>query len=130
LLDDARALEDAGAFAIVLEVVPREIASLITQSVSIPTIGIGAGAGCDIQVLVLHDMLGLSFGKLARFVRPYANLHEVMTEAVTRYADDVRNGTYPSEDESYALPADAAAELKIAAPAEKSSSDEFPVRKS
>jgi 3-methyl-2-oxobutanoate hydroxymethyltransferase len=113
LLDDARALEDAGAFAIVLEVVPREIASLITESISIPTIGIGAGAGCDIQVLVLHDMLGLSFGKLARFVRPYANIHQVMTDAVTRYADDVRNGTYPSEEESYALPAEAAEELKI-----------------
>jgi 3-methyl-2-oxobutanoate hydroxymethyltransferase len=116
LLDDARALEDAGAFAIVLEVVPREIASLITESISIPTIGIGAGAGCDIQVLVLHDMLGLSFGKLARFVRPYANLHEVMTEAVTRYADDVRSGTYPSDDESYALPAEAAEELKLEKP--------------
>jgi 3-methyl-2-oxobutanoate hydroxymethyltransferase len=113
LLDDARALEDAGAFAIVLEVVPREIASLITESISIPTIGIGAGAGCDIQVLVLHDMLGLSFGKLARFVRPYANLHQVITEAVTHYADDVRNGTYPSNDESYALPAEAAEELKL-----------------
>jgi 3-methyl-2-oxobutanoate hydroxymethyltransferase len=113
LLDDARALEDAGAFAIVLEVVPREIASLITESISIPTIGIGAGAGCDIQVLVLHDMLGLSFGKLARFVRPYANLHQVITEAVTRYADDVRSGTYPSNDESYALPAEAAEELKL-----------------
>ncbi|HEV7796557.1 MAG TPA: 3-methyl-2-oxobutanoate hydroxymethyltransferase [Pyrinomonadaceae bacterium] len=113
LLDDARALEDAGAFAIVLEVVPREIASLITESISIPTIGIGAGAGCDIQVLVLHDMLGLSFGKLARFVRPYANLHEVMTEAVSRYADDVRTGTYPSENESYGLPAEAAEELEI-----------------
>ena len=114
LLDDARALEDAGAFAIVLEVVPREIASLITESISIPTIGIGAGAGCDIQVLVLHDMLGLSFGKLARFVRPYANLNEVITEAVTRYADDVRSGTYPSNDESYALPAEAAEELHLA----------------
>ena len=113
LLDDARAMEDAGAFALVLEVVPREIASMITERLSIPTIGIDAGAGCDIQVLVLHDMLGLSFGKLARFVRPYANLHEVMTDAVTRYADDVRNGTYPSEDESYALPAEAAEELKI-----------------
>jgi len=113
LLDDARALEDAGAFAIVLEVVPREIASMITEAVSIPTIGIGAGAGCDIQVLVLHDMLGLSFGKLARFVRPYANLHEVITDAVTRYADDVRSGAYPSEDESYALPTEAAAEMKI-----------------
>jgi len=123
LLDDARALEDAGAFAIVLEVVPREIASLITESISIPTIGIGAGAGCDIQVLVLHDMLGLSFGKLARFVRPYANLHEVMTEAVTRYADDVRNGTYPSEAESYALPAEAAEELHIAARVRNSDED-------
>src|SRR5882672_5574722 len=113
LIDDAHALEDAGACAIVLEVVPREIAKILTESISIPTIGIGAGAGCDIQVLVLHDMLGLSFGQLARFVRPYANLHEVMTEAVTRYADDVRNGTYPSEAESYALPAEAAEELKI-----------------
>ena len=113
LLDDARAMEDAGAFAIVLEVVPREIARLITESISIPTIGIGAGSGCDIQVLVLHDMLGLSFGKLARFVRPYANLHEVITDAVSRYAEDVRNGTYPSEEESYALPAEAAAELEI-----------------
>lgn len=122
LLDDARALEDAGAFAIVLEVVPREIASLISETVSIPTIGIGAGAGCDIQVLVLHDMLGLSFGKLARFVRPYANLHEVITDAVTRYADDVRNGTYPSEAESYALPAEAAEELKIEKPAKESKS--------
>lgn len=113
LLDDARALEDAGAFAIVLEVVPREIARMITESVSIPTIGIGAGVHCDIQVLVLHDMLGLSFGKLARFVRPYANLHDVMTDAVSKYADDVRNGTYPSDDESYGLPAEAAEELKI-----------------
>jgi len=121
LLDDARALEDAGAFAIVLEVVPREIASLITESISIPTIGIGAGAGCDIQVLVLHDMLGLSFGKLARFVRPYANLHEVITDAVTRYADDVRSGTYPSNDESYALPAEAAEELKLEKPLNRES---------
>ena len=123
LLDDALALEDAGAFAIVLEVVPREIAKLITETVSIPTIGIGAGVHCDIQVLVLHDMLGLSFGKLARFVRPYANLGEAMTEAVSRYADDVRNGTYPSDDESYALPAEAAEELKITAPAKDSSTE-------
>jgi 3-methyl-2-oxobutanoate hydroxymethyltransferase len=116
LIDDAKALEDAGAFAIVLEVVPREIAQLITETVSIPTIGIGAGVHCDIQVLVIHDMLGLSFGKQARFVRPYANLREVMTDAITRYADDVRSGTYPSQDESYALPAEAADELNIEAP--------------
>ena len=113
LLDDAKAMEDAGAFAVVLEVVPREIAQMITESISIPTIGIGAGVHCDIQVLVLHDMLGLSFGKQARFVRPYANLRDVMTDAVSRYADDVRNGSYPSEAESYALPADTAAELEI-----------------
>ena len=115
LLDDARAMEDAGAFALVLEVVPREIAKLITESISIPTIGIGAGVHCDIQVLVLHDMLGLSFGKQARFVRPYANLHETITDAVSRFADDVRNGTYPSEQESYGLPAEAAEELHITA---------------
>jgi 3-methyl-2-oxobutanoate hydroxymethyltransferase len=114
LLDDARAMEDAGAFALVLEVVPREIAKLITESISIPTIGIGAGVHCDIQVLVLHDMLGLSFGKQARFVRPYANLQETITDAVSRFAEDVRNGTYPAEEESYGLPREAAEELHIA----------------
>src|SRR5688500_6130549 len=120
LIDDALALEEAGAFAIVLEVVPREIAKLITESVSIPTIGIGAGVHCDIQVLVLHDMLGLSFGKLARFVRPYANLNEIITDAVSRYADDVRNGSYPSAEESYSLPADAAEELNLPTPVKDS----------
>lgn len=113
LLDDARALEAAGAFAIVIEVVPREIAELITASVSIPTVGIGAGSGCDIQVLVIHDLLGLSFGKLPRFVRQYANLRDVITDAVSRFAEDVRTGAYPSESESYGLPEEAAAELKI-----------------
>jgi 3-methyl-2-oxobutanoate hydroxymethyltransferase len=120
LLDDALALEEAGAFAIVLEVVPREIAKLITESVSIPTIGIGAGVHCDIQVLVLHDMLGLSFGKLARFVRPYANLNETITDAVSRYADDVRNGSYPSAAESYSLPEEAAEELNLPTPVKDS----------
>ena len=120
LIDDAKALEDAGAFAVVLEVVPRAIAKMITESISIPTIGIGAGVHCDIQVLVLHDMLGLSFGKQARFVRPYANLREVMTDAVSRYADDVRNGTYPSEAESYGLPAETAEELDIDIPTKDS----------
>jgi 3-methyl-2-oxobutanoate hydroxymethyltransferase len=123
LIDDAKALEDAGAFAVVLEVVPREIAQMITESISIPTIGIGAGVHCDIQVLVIHDMLGLGFGKQARFVRPYANLREVMTDAVTRYAEDVRNGTYPSEAESYALPAQTAAELDIDVPSRDSKAE-------
>jgi len=113
LLDDALAMEDAGAFALVLEVVPREIAQMITERLSIPTIGIGAGVHCDIQVIVLHDMLGLSFGKQARFVRPYANLHDTITDAVSRFAEDVRGGNYPSETESYGLPADAAEELHI-----------------
>jgi 3-methyl-2-oxobutanoate hydroxymethyltransferase len=123
LIDDAKAMEDAGAFAVVLEVVPREIAKIISESISIPTIGIGAGVHCDIQVLVIHDMLGLSFSKQARFVRPYANLREVMTDAVTRYAEDVRNGTYPSEAESYALPAQTAAELDIEVPSRDSKAE-------
>src|SRR5262247_3833269 len=113
LLDDAYALEDAGVFSIVLELVPREIAQMITESIKIPTIGIGAGVHCDIQVLVFHDLLGMAFGKLPRFVREYANLRETITDAVTRWAEDVRNGTYPAEGESYALPKDAAEELKI-----------------
>ncbi len=123
LVDDAKALEDAGVFAIVLEVVPREIAKMITESVGVPTIGIGAGVHCDIQVLVLHDMLGLSFGKQARFVRPYANLREAITEAVTKYADDVRNGTYPSHAESYSLPAEAAEEMNIDVPAKNAKAE-------
>ncbi len=113
IIDEAKMLEDAGAFSIVLELVPREIAEVITESLQIPTIGIGAGAGCDIQVLVLHDLLGLSFGKLPRFVRPYANLRETMTDAITRWAEDVRNGVYPSDQESYGLPEETAKELKL-----------------
>ena len=123
LIDDAKAMEDAGAFAVVLEVVPREIAKMISESISIPTIGIGAGVHCDVQVLVLHDMLGLSFSKQARFVRPYANLLEVMTDAVSRYAEDVRNGSYPSEAESYGLPAEAAEELEIEASSRNSKAE-------
>jgi len=98
----------------VLELVPREIAQMITESIRVPTIGIGAGVHCDIQVLVFHDLVGMAFGKLPRFVREYANLRETITDAVTRWAEDVRNGTYPSIEESYGLPAEAAAELKIA----------------
>src|SRR5947209_13985877 len=113
LLDDAHELEEAGAFSIVLELVPREIAQMITESISIPTIGIGAGVACDIQVLVFHDLLGMAFGKLPSFVREYANLRETITDTITRWAEDVRNGSYPSEEESYGLPAAAAEELKI-----------------
>jgi 3-methyl-2-oxobutanoate hydroxymethyltransferase len=106
LIEDAKMLEDAGAFAIVLELVPREVAALITEELTISTIGIGAGLECDIQVLVLHDLVGLSFGRLPRFVRQYANIREVMSEAITNWMNDVKNGDYPNEKESYGLPKD------------------------
>jgi 3-methyl-2-oxobutanoate hydroxymethyltransferase len=112
LIDDAKALEDAGVFSIVLELVPREIAEQITQSVKISTIGIGAGINCDIQVLVLHDLLGLTFGRNPRFVRKYADLRETMSEAVQNWANDVKNGNYPNENESYGFPVEAKAALK------------------
>ena len=106
LIEDAQMLEEAGAFAVVLELVPREVSKIITESISIPTVGIGAGTDCDIQVLVTHDMIGMSFGRLPRFVRPYANIREVMTEAITNWMDDVKSDTYPSDKESYGLPKD------------------------
>ncbi|HEV2801077.1 MAG TPA: 3-methyl-2-oxobutanoate hydroxymethyltransferase [Pyrinomonadaceae bacterium] len=115
LVEDARALEAAGAFAIVLEVVPREIARKVTAAVRIPTIGIGAGEHCDAQVLVIHDLLGLSFSPTRpRFVRQYVDLRAQMTEAISRFAEDVRGGAYPAENESYPLPREAAAELEAA----------------
>jgi 3-methyl-2-oxobutanoate hydroxymethyltransferase len=101
LLEDAKALEKAGCFAIVLEGIPYRVAGEITAGVSIPTIGIGAGPNCDGQVLVGHDMLGLFEGHLPRFVRPYADLKTAMLEAFTRYVRDVRSGDYPSLEESY-----------------------------
>ena len=113
IIDDAIALEEAGAFAIVLEVIPREIAKIITETIKIPTIGIGAGHDCDIQVIVFHDLLGFSFGKLPRFVRQYANLTETITDAITKFAEDVRSGNYPNNDESYGLPEETAAELDM-----------------
>ncbi len=110
LIEDAKMLEEAGAFAIVLEVVPREIASIITKELSISTVGIGAGSECDIQVLVLHDLVGISFGRLPRFVRQYADIRTIMTEAVTNWMTDVKEGRYPSDDESYGLPKDVSLE--------------------
>ncbi len=104
LIEDARMLQDAGAFAIVLELVPREVAALITESLEISTIGIGAGTVCDIQVLVLHDLVGLSFGRLPRFVRQYADLRQVMSDAITAWMEDVKSGNYPNDDESYGMP--------------------------
>ena len=102
LLEDALALERAGVFAIVLEGIPMELGSEVSQALKIPTIGIGAGPGCDGQVLVLHDLIGLSFGKPAKFVRRYADVAGAMRNALSEFRDDVRAGRYPEAAESYA----------------------------
>ena len=101
LKNDAQALEDAGAFAIVLELVPAPRASEITKSLTIPTIGIGAGPACDGQVLVLHDMLGLNERFSAKFVKKYASLADDVREAVSLYAAEVREGRYPGPEHSF-----------------------------
>lgn len=105
LIEDAIALERAGAFAVVLEGIPKEISRIITDRVSIPTIGIGAGVDCDGQILVFTDLLGLTFGHTAKFVRQYADVKAVMTEALKRYAEDVTMRRFPADEESYTLPA-------------------------
>lgn len=101
ILDGALRLEDAGAFSLVLECVPTDLAAEITERLTIPTIGIGAGAGCDGQVLVYHDMLGLEERSSPRFVRRYAELGKSSREAIERFAEDVRAGRFPAESESY-----------------------------
>lgn len=103
LLEDAKLLEEAGAFAVVLELVPRELAGMITRELTISTIGIGAGAECDIQVLVLHDLVGMTFGRQPRFVRRYADVGQVMTDAIKNWTNDVKTGAYPNDSESYGL---------------------------
>lgn len=101
LLADALAVQDAGAFAVVLEVVPQDLAERVTKELDIPTIGIGAGKATDAQVLVWQDLLGLTPGRTPKFVKPYADLRSVMMEAVTNWAQDVSDGTYPDLDHSY-----------------------------
>ena len=101
LLADARAVEEAGAFAVVLEGMPAELAAEVTAGLSIPTIGIGAGAACDGQVLVMHDLLGLSGAAPPKFVRQYVAIGEIVGKAARMYADDVKNQKFPSERESY-----------------------------
>ncbi len=112
LIEDAKLLEAAGAFAIVLELVPREVAEIITKELEISTIGIGAGAECDIQVLVLHDLVGMTFGRQPRFVRQYANVRDVMTSAIQSWTADVKNGNYPNDKESYGLTEEVLNEIK------------------
>ena len=104
LATDAIALEAAGCFAVVLEAVPAAVAARVTEALRIPTIGIGAGAACDGQVLVWHDLLGLYEGQAPRFVKRYAELGAEMRAALERYASEVRDGTFPEERHTYAMP--------------------------
>ena len=101
LIAEAQALEEAGAFAIVMEMVPAPVAAEVTKALRIPTIGIGAGVDCDAQVLVWQDMMGLRTGKAPRFVKRYADLHGVMLEAAKAYADDVASGSFPAAEHSF-----------------------------
>jgi 3-methyl-2-oxobutanoate hydroxymethyltransferase len=101
LLADARSAEQAGAFAIVLECMPAELAAKITQSIKIPTIGIGAGVQCDGQILVYHDLLGLNTGRMPRHAKAYADLKNVIVQSVTQYRDEVREGKFPGKENSF-----------------------------
>lgn len=101
LIDDAQKLQEAGCFAVVLEKIPADLAEKVSRQLTIPTIGIGAGNGCDGQVLVAHDMLGLNKDFNPRFVRRYANLEETMGMAVQQYISDIKSGDFPSKDEQY-----------------------------
>jgi 3-methyl-2-oxobutanoate hydroxymethyltransferase len=101
LMAAAKAAEAAGAFAIVLELVPADVAAAITAALAIPTIGIGAGVGCDGQVLVVNDLLGLSPGRLPRHVKTYANLRATILDAVIRFREDVRQGAFPGDEQTF-----------------------------
>jgi len=109
ILEDAHQLQEAGCFALVLEGIPSELAARITQGLSIPTIGIGAGPHCSGQVLVLHDVLGLTRGHRPKFVRTYLDGFDLLQQGLAHWAADVRSGAFPSAKESYSLPADASA---------------------
>ena len=104
LLEDARLLERAGCFSIVLEAVPAPVAARITEALAVPTIGIGSGADCDGQVLVLHDLLGLYEGRSPRFVKRYAEVGEAVKDALERYTSDVRSGAFPGDEHTYSIP--------------------------
>ncbi|HET6486951.1 MAG TPA: 3-methyl-2-oxobutanoate hydroxymethyltransferase [Spirochaetia bacterium] len=114
VFDDAVALEEAGAFAIVLEAIPRQLAALITERLKIPTVGIGGGLDCDGQVLVLHDMVGLFRRFTPKFVKVYADVFSVQVDAVKRYVQDVQGRTFPSEEQSFTMKEDSVAALRSA----------------
>jgi 3-methyl-2-oxobutanoate hydroxymethyltransferase len=110
LVEDAQALEEAGAFSLVLEGIPEPVGRRVTQTVGIPTLGIGAGRFCDGQVLVFHDVVGLNTGPAPRFVRRYADVAGVISDAARRFIEDVRAGAFPAEAETYSVPSPAVAE--------------------
>lgn len=112
ILADAQAIADAGAYAIVVEVIPAELGGIITERVSIPTIGIGAGAACDGQVLVAHDLLGLQERIIGRFAKVYANVGDDVRRAFTTFAEEVRAGSFPDEEHSYSMAKDVIAQLR------------------
>jgi 3-methyl-2-oxobutanoate hydroxymethyltransferase len=112
VLRDAKAVEQAGAFALVIEGVPPDVAKAITREVSIPTIGIGAGPNCDGQVLVCTDLLGMSRGPSPKFVKRYAAIGDAIIEATKAYAEDVRNGAFPGKEHTYKANESAAAGTK------------------
>jgi 3-methyl-2-oxobutanoate hydroxymethyltransferase len=120
LVDDAKALAAAGCFAIVLEGVPDGVARLVTESVDVPTIGIGAGRHCDGQVLVFHDVLGIEDRVLPKFVRRYASLKADAVDALRTYADDVRVGRFPADEETYHLSDEVAESLGLYGASSKS----------
>jgi 3-methyl-2-oxobutanoate hydroxymethyltransferase len=101
LLSDAQLLDECGCFALVLEKIPAKLAARVTASVKVPTIGIGAGVACDGQVLVLHDMLGITQDFSPRFLRRYANIGEIMHNAVAQYVSDVKSKDFPNDKEQY-----------------------------
>ena len=111
IIEDAKAVEKAGAFAVVLECVPAKLAEIISNTVSIPTIGIGAGAGCDGQVLVYQDMLGMYSDFTPKFVKKYCSLGETMTAAFKGYIDDVKNGSFPEEKHTFTIADDVLSKL-------------------
>jgi 3-methyl-2-oxobutanoate hydroxymethyltransferase len=116
LVADARALEAAGCFAVVLEAVPPAVAARVTEALHVPTIGIGAGPDCDGQVLVYHDLLGIYEGRAPRFVKRYADVGAEIRRALVAYADDVRSGRFPGDEHTYSMPPEELAEFEAAIP--------------
>jgi len=129
IFDEARALERAGCFAVVLEAIPAPVAAHISEALQIPTIGIGAGAACDGQVLVWHDLLGLTSGHVPRFVKQYADLNATILDALQAYGADVRAATFPDDSHTYGMPDDELARFEATIAAARGQSATSPLRK-